>query len=117
MIVGSTTNVCKRWANHKSTCNSQSSKSMGLANHFRNGGCKNDLGKQKTTLKFTLIDFYDTSEEALLRAGHTGGVQCRCKECNNLLGVENKNILKLGTFYEHGLNSRDEIKSLCRCKW
>ena len=67
--------------------------------------------------KTTLIDFYDTSEEALIRAGHTGGVQCRCKECNNLLGVENKNILKLGTFYEHGLNSRDEIKSLCRCKW
>ena len=47
------------------TCNSQKSKSSGLAKHFMDG-CPFDIGKEKTTLVISLIDFYDTTEEKLV---------------------------------------------------
>jgi hypothetical protein len=39
---------------------------------------------------------------------------CRTVECENLKTIEDRWILNLGTFYRHGLNSRDEIKSKTR---
>ena len=114
-IVGSTTNPTSRWRNHKSTCNSEKSTSTGLSNHFRIG-CQNDTGRDKSTLDFTLIDFYETSQEKLTIARHEPG-QCRCSECDNLKLLEDKWILKLGTFYGNGMNSRDEVKSKSRFNW
>ena len=81
-------------------------------------GCPNDSGPQKSSLNFTLVDFFDTSNEKLVKAKHEKGPQCRCNECNSLKILEDKWILKLGSFYgETGLNSRDEIKKKTRCQW
>ena len=114
-IVGSTTNPVSRWRTHKSTCNSQDSNSTGLAKHFMTG-CPNDLGRDKMTLDFTLINYYDTSKEKLILAEHEPG-QCRCPECDKLKSLEDKLILKLGTFYGSGMNSRDEVISKSRFNW
>ena len=50
--VGSTTSPTSGFATHKSQCNSQKSKGTGLSNHFREGGCPNDEGREKWTLEF-----------------------------------------------------------------
>ena len=89
MIIGSTQDPTKRWANYKTTCNKKSSKSSGLAKHFMEG-CPFDPGVEKTTLSFSFLDFYDTTGEKLLVAGHVPGPKCRCSECNNLKDLENK---------------------------
>ena len=58
-IVGSTVNPRQRWSNYKSSCNSKTSKITGLSKHFSQWeGCPNDPGRQKETIRFTLIDFY-----------------------------------------------------------
>ena len=66
-IVRSTTNPTNRWSTHKSSCNSEKSNSTGLSKHFKQG-CPNDIGRDKGTLDFTLIDFYDTTEGKLRNA-------------------------------------------------
>ena len=80
-------------------------------------GCPNDPGREKETLDFTLIDFYNTTQAKLAKAGHEPGPKCRCTECENLKSLEDKWIIRLGTFYEHGLNSRNEIKTKARGDW
>ena len=115
LIVGSTTNPNNRWSTHKSSCNSQNSNSTGLSKHFKLG-CPNDLGRDKFTLDFTLLDFYDTTQEKLNLAGHVPGPKCRCRECENLKSIEDNWIMKLGTFY-HGFNTKDEVKSKSRYNW
>ena len=115
-IVGSTTNPVSRWSTHKSTCNSKKSNSTGLSKHFKEG-CPHDIGTQKSTLDFTLIDFFDTTEEKLREAEHQPGPKCRCSECEKLKLIEDKWILKLGTFYDDGLNSRDEVKAKSKYNW
>ena len=113
-IIGSTQNPSLRWANYKSTCNKESSKSTGLAKHFMDG-CPFDQGKEKPTLSMTLIDFYDTTEEKINRAGHVQGPKCRCEECNKLKELEDQWIFKMGSYYGiSGLNTRDETKSKTR---
>ena len=72
IIIGSTQNPVKCWNNYKSTCNSETSKSTGLAKHFMEG-CPFDTGQEKITLGFSLIDFYDTTGLKLLEAGHVPG--------------------------------------------
>ena len=115
-IVGSTTNPADRWRNHKSTCNLRKSSSTGLSKHFKQG-CPNDMGKDKNTLDFTLLDFYDTTIEKLTLAKHEPGAKCQCTECGNLKSLEDIWILKLGTFHSDNFNSRDEIKSKIRGSW
>ena len=118
-IVGSTQDPTKRWRNYKSTCNSESSNSTGLASHFMDG-CPFDTGKEKSTLDITLIDYYDTTQENLQKAKHMPGPYCQCKECTNLKHLEDRWILKMGTFYgTSGLNSRDDAKSkaISHKKW
>ena len=90
----------------------------GLSKHFtQKGGCPNNVGKSKDTLNYTLIDYYDTTSESLEKSNHVKGA-CRCAECLKLKDIEDKWILKLGTFFgESGLNSRDEIQSKTRCRW
>ena len=115
-IVGSTTNPTNRWSTHKSHCNSKNSNSTGLSKHFKLG-CPNDMGREKTTLDFTLIDYYDTTEENLILAGHVPGPKCRCGECEKLKLKEDKWILNLGTLYDDSLNTRDEVKGKSRYNW
>ena len=90
-----------------------------MAKHFTtNGGCPNDTGRDKDTLCFTLIDHIDVTEDDLIKAGHVSGPKCRCLQCGRLKDLEDKWILKLGTFYGEGaLNSRDEIQSKTRYNW
>ena len=89
IIVGSTQNPKERWANYKSCCNKRKSNGTGLSKHFMEG-CPNDSGTKKETLNITLIDFYDTTKTKLQKANHVKGLQCRCKECNNLKSLEDK---------------------------
>ena len=112
--VGSTTDVCSRWAATKSACNKANSNSTGMYKHFMDG-CPSDAGSDKLQLRLTLLDYLDTTEQKLTDAGHKSGPQCQCQECDKLLRTENKWILRLGTFFgDSGLNSRDEIKSKVR---
>ena len=79
-------------------------------------GCPKHIDTDNTNhLIWTLVDHYDTTEEKLGEAGHTGGQGCRCRECQRLKDVEDKWICRMGTFNPpHGLNTRDEIKSRTR---
>ena len=107
--VGSTTDICARWAATKSACNKANSNSTGLYKHFQEG-CPSDSGQEKDNIRLTLLDFLDTTVEKLVSAGHISGPQCRCTECNKLKRIEDKWILRLGTFHGgSGLNSRDEV--------
>ena len=67
-----------------------------------NRGCPFDRGKQKTTLKFTLVVHLDNSLEELEKEGHTSGVKCKCRLCLKFKQLEDKFILKSGTFYSQG---------------
>ena len=47
----------------------------------------------------------DVSKEELREAGHVKGPKCRCDQCGKLKEIEDKWILKMGTFFgEEGLN-------------
>ena len=81
------------------------------------GGGPFDRGRQKTTLKFTLVDYLDTTEEELEEEGHTPGASCKCRVCLKLKLLEDKFILKSGTFYQNGLNSRNELVNKTRSNW
>ena len=83
-------------------------------------GCPNDPGKEKETLDFSLIDYYDTTATKLSRARHEPGPKCRCLECESLKQLEDKWIMRLGSFCENGelgLNSRNEFKAKARVHW
>ena len=81
------------------------------------GGCPNDEGREKITLEVTLVDYLDTTDEELDAAGHIGGPKCVCAVCDALKQLEDKFILRTGSFYTHGLNSRNEIARKFRCSW
>ena len=117
LYTGNTIRPQARFATHKSSCNSEKSNSKGLSKHFVNGGCPFDRRKEKTTLKFTLVDFLDTTEEELRTAGHVSGPKCTCSVCDNLKKLEDKFILRTGSFYSQGFNSRNEITRKVRCSW
>ena len=110
LYVGSTTDPCKRWSSTKSACQNRKVSNTGLYSHFKDG-CPTHLETGNLNhLTITLIDSMNTSEEKLTDAGHTGGVQCRCSECERLKSIEDKWICRLGSFH-NGLNTRDEIKN------
>jgi hypothetical protein len=112
--IGSTIDICSRWSSTKSACNKADSNRTGLYKHFQDG-CPNDTGRSKSHIRLTLVDFYDTTEDKLRQAGHEPGPQCRCVECNRLKRVEDKWILRMGTFHgDGGLNSRDEFTAVAR---
>ena len=68
-------------------------------------------------LKFTLVDYLDTTEEELKEKQHVPGPSCRCSVCMKLKLLEDKFILKSGSFYSQGLNTRDEVKNRSRVQW
>ena len=94
----------------KPHCHYKKSNSTGLSKHLKLG-CPNYMGCDKTTLDFTLIDYYDTTVEKLVmflvQSVDNG-------ECEKLKLKEDKWTLNLGTFYEDGLNMRDEVKGKIR---
>ena len=125
IYIGSTQNPYSRWSTHKNSANFPEGKNplkkkkpaSGLAKHFLKG-CPNDKGQSKHTLTFTLLDYYDTTDERLDSVGHLPGPQCRCQECDKLKSLEDRWILKVGSFYgKSGLNERDEIVNKTRCNW
>ena len=117
IIVGSSQDPKARWANYKSSCNLRKSNGTGLCKHFMEG-CPNDQGPDKFTLDFTLIDYYDTTDEKLRLANHVSGPKCRCKECGKLKDLEDRHIMRVGSFYGNsGLNQRNEVKRKTRCQW
>ena len=76
------------------------------------------MSRKKETLRYTLLDHIDVTPEDLVEAGHLKGPQCRCKQCTRLKDLEDRWILRMGTFYGDGaLNSRDEIQSKTRFNW
>ena len=112
--IGSTTDVCSRWANTKSACNKRNSNRTGLYRHFQEG-CPHDQGPDQDHIRLTLVDYLDTTREALRLAGHESGPQCRCTECGRLKNIEDKWILRMGSFFgDSGLNTRDEVKAIIR---
>ena len=114
--VGSTNSVTARWANTKLRCNRRDSDMTGLYQHFRDG-CPHDDGIKKNNIRISLIDFMDTTLEKLLQSGHIKG-NCKCIECDKLRRLENKWILRLGTFNgENGLNSRNIINTGVRVQF
>ena len=116
IIVGSTQDPKFKWAKYKSTCNLRKSNATGLYTHFKDG-CPNDKGTDKSTLDFTLIDFFDTTKEKLRKVKHESGGKCKCSECWLLRDLEIIWILKVGSFYgSSGLNSRNDIKKKTRSK-
>ena len=63
----------------------------------------------------TLVDYFGTTEDRLRLTGHEPGLQCMCIECNGLKRVEDKWILRMGTFYgDSGLNTRNEFTAVAR---
>ena len=114
--VGSTVSVTSRWANTKQRCNKRDSDATGLYKHFRDG-CPNDTGVSKSTIRISLIDFMDTTTGKLRSAGHKKG-NCKCAECDKLRKLENKWILRLGTFYgDSGLNARNILDTAVRVQF
>ena len=111
--IGSTVSMTSRWANTKQRCNKRDSDATGLYQHFRDG-CPNYTGVNKSAIRVSLVDFMDTTIVKLGEAGHRKG-NCRCSECDRLRQLENKWILRLGTFYgESGLNERNILDSAVR---
>ena len=115
--VGSTKNVASRFKNHKSNAHLKNSTSSGMAKHFSDICPNDDNDPQKPQLKITLIDFMHTSNMKLQTANHVPGPQCRCIECGKLKDLEDKWIMRLGTYEGMVLNDRNEIKSKCRGQW
>ena len=112
--VGSSSNICSRWSSTKSAIRRQET-NTGLYKHFHDGCPAYQQHGDFNHLKITLVDHIDTTEEVLARVGHTGGVKCRCSECQRLKDQEDKWICRLGSFNPPaGLNTRDEIKSRVR---
>ena len=112
IYVGSTTDVCARWSQTKKACLDRNNSNTGLYKHFQDG-CPG-YNTALCHLRWTLVDSITTSEEELRGAGHQGGAKCRCNICNKLKTVEDKWICRLGSFYNHGLNTRDETKAKSR---
>ena len=113
IYVGSTVDVCNRWAQTKKACLDRNSLNTGLYKHFRDG-CPADDG-DLGHLRWTLVDHIDTTTEQLATADHQGGAKCHCSVCVTLMDTEDKWICRLGSFHgASGLNTRDEIKARSR---
>ena len=112
--VGSTNSMTQRWSNTKSVINSLHSNpnilpGTGLEKYFKTG-CSEYKGPSLDHVKISLLEHFDTSEEKLWDSIHQAGPGCRCSECNGLKRMEDKWILRMGTYHgETGLNDRDEI--------
>ena len=82
--------LCKvgHWASTKKACLYQNNTNTGLYKHFANG-CPAHT-RDLSHLRWTLVDYVDTSTDQLNIAGHESGAKCRCSECLKLKQQEDK---------------------------
>ena len=107
--------MCSRWSGTKTAGLGGNKTNTGLYKHFHEGCPTHHNTGDVRHLTWTLLDSMVTSEEKLAEVGHGGGVACRCSECQRLKDIEDKWIMRMGTFNPpHGLNTRDEIQTRCR---
>ena len=90
IYVGSTTDVCRRWAGTKKVCLDYDSVNTGLYKHFKNGCPAGNGGGDLEHLRWNLIDFMETNNQKLDDAGHVAGPRCRCSECLKFKSIEDK---------------------------
>ena len=115
IYIGSTTDICKRWASTKKACLDGDSVGTGMYKHFKTGCPAGNGGGELPQLRWTILDHVETTLGKLTTAGHIGGPKCRCSECQRLKTVEDKWICRVGSFYgDSGLNTRDEVKARSR---
>ena len=111
--VGSTDSMTHRWANTKSKCksianNENTKPGTGLEKHIKKG-CS-QYGPELKSVKISLLEQFNTTEDKLKEANHGGGAGCQCSQCISLKKIEDKWICRLGTYHGNfGLNERDEI--------
>ena len=71
--VGSTVDVCSRWAQTKKACLDKNSNNTGLYKHFMEvWPAINNVGGELSHLRWTLVDHIDTSEVKRANAWHQG---------------------------------------------
>ena len=103
---GSSIDILKRWANHKSSCNKKSPTVTGLSAHFSKG-CPAYNAPSQPHLKITLIDGCPAPPP---KAGHSKMKSCSCQFCKKFVDLENRWICRLGLLTPpNGLNSREDI--------
>ena len=103
---GSSIDILKRWANHKSSCNRKSPTVTGLSAHFSKG-CPAYNAPSQPHLKITLIDGFPAPPP---KAGHSKKKSCSCHFCRKFIDLENRWICRLGLLDPpNGLNSREDI--------
>ena len=113
--VGSTVDPTHRWASTKKACKDRNLTNTGLYKHFHDGCPRHLQTGDLSHITYTLLDSITTSDELLMEAGHSGGVSCRCNECQRLKDTEDKWMCRLGTLdTATGLNNRDEMQSRVR---
>ena len=88
VYIGSTTDICKRWASTKKACLDCDSVGTGLYKHFRDGCPAGSGGGDLPQLRWTILDFLNTTQDILTRGGHLGGPGCRWSECEKLKCVD-----------------------------
>ena len=107
-----------RWANTKSKihflADGKAVKAgTGLENHFKEGCAL--YCKDLKSVRVTLLEHMNVTEEGLTSAIHQAGPGCRCHQCEKLKSMEDKWICRLGTFHGNfGLNERDEVRRRAR---
>ena len=84
IYVGSTVDVCARWAGTKKACLDRNNTNTGLYKHFETGCPAHAATGNLEHLRWKLNDFVDTSIEQLELSGHQGGAKCRCTQCLRL---------------------------------
>ena len=120
--VGSTDSMTHRWANTKSKCKSMSrdegvKPGTGLEKHIKNG-CFQFKWQELNTVKVSLLEQFNTTEEKLRAASHVAGAGCQCSQCLQLKKMEDKWICRMGTYHgEFGMNERDEISNKARANF
>ena len=103
-----------RWANTKSKINNDKKPGTGLEIHYKEG-CSQNFGPDLASVRVTLLEHMDTTNEKLLHSNPKPGPGCRCDECRKLKSMEDKWICRMGSYHGvHGLNDRNEITNKVR---
>ena len=69
VYIGSTTDVCKRWASTKKACLDGDSVGTGMYKHFKTGCPAGNVGGYLKQLQWTILDHMDTTQDKLTTVG------------------------------------------------